>query len=184
MAAVSLSSMVDSQSTKNPSSLYNTAQNLIPHGDFETENRFKFPSNSEGVANLNDQSAISGRQSVQVNFTNFSVYSPFNYSYKFPENTRLESLSFNGLVQMVSGYETESLIAEAHVTYHSNGHYPFTHERVVISGNDNDVSTFNVYVPLDESRTVKHVDLKFLYVQNQQDLTVSLDNLALYVVPA
>ncbi|MCG7550515.1 hypothetical protein [Pseudoalteromonas sp. Of7M-16] len=73
MAAVSLSSMADSQSTKNPSSLYNTAQNLIPHGDFETENRFKFPSNSEGVANLNDQSAISGRQSVQVNLPT-SVY--------------------------------------------------------------------------------------------------------------
>ncbi|MDK2595008.1 hypothetical protein [Pseudoalteromonas obscura] len=183
MATISLSSMADSQPTNDPSSLFNTAQNLIPHGDFETENRFKFPSNSEGVANLNNQSPISGRQSVQVNFTNFSVYSPFNYSYKFPENTRLESLSFNGLVQMISGYETESLIAEAHVTYHSNGHYPFTHERVIISGNNN-ATTFNVNVPLDQSRTIKHVDLKFLYVQNQQDLTVSLDNLALYVVPA
>ncbi|WP_046003299.1 hypothetical protein [Pseudoalteromonas rubra] len=158
-------------------------QNLIPHGDFENENLFIFPSNSDGVAHLTNQSPISGEQSVQVQFTNFSVYSPYYYTYVFPENTNLKSLNFSGLLQMLSGFDTESVIAEAHVTYQRDGKYPYTYERVTLSGNGNAVTPFDVHLPLDETRAVKLVNLKFIYTQSQQDATVLIDDLALSVVP-
>ncbi|KZN69765.1 hypothetical protein [Pseudoalteromonas luteoviolacea] len=157
--------------------------NLIPHGDFENENLFIFPSNSDGVAYLTNQAPISGEQSAQVHFTDFSVYSPYYHTYVFPENTQLKSLNFSGLVKMLAGFETESLIAEAHVTYHSDGNYPYTYERVTLSGNGSAVTPFNVHLPIDENRKIKLVNLKFIYQQNQQDLTVLLDDLALHVVP-
>ncbi|MCF6438634.1 hypothetical protein L1077_04225 [Pseudoalteromonas luteoviolacea] len=155
--------------------------NLIPHGDFEHENLFIFPSNSSGVAHLTNQSPIRGEQSLQVQFTNFSVYSPFYHTYVFPENTHLKSLNFSGLLQMLTGFDTESVIAEAHVTYQRDGQYPYTYSRVTLSGNGNSVTPFDVHLPLDETRAIKLVNLKFIYNQNQQDTTVLLDDLALKV---
>ncbi|MCG7550514.1 hypothetical protein [Pseudoalteromonas sp. Of7M-16] len=146
--------------------------NLIEHGNFENENLFRFPTNSSSTAYLTTDTPISGEQSALVNFTDFDVYSPFNHAYQFAENTYLNSLRFSGKLQMITGYDTESVIAEAHVTYHESEQYPFAHERVTLSNVGNSVTSFEVDLPLDSSRAIKHVDLKFLHFKNQSNLSI------------
>jgi hypothetical protein len=154
--------------------------NLILHGDFEKTNKFIFPNALEGKAQLTSSSPIADKQSLLVNFTGFSLYSPLAHRYVFPENTYLKSLQFTGLMKILSGADTESVIAEAHVTYHNDGKCPYSFARVSMTGDKNSIESFNVNLALDETRRVKHVYLKFLYTKQHQNLSILLDNIKLY----